>query len=104
MFGAFVVAGLQISRDALTRTSWMREQIGGQTFERMNLNRLNGNFGSPTYVALLMAVLILICLNFLYTRYSIWLKLTACAAVGVFFYVFMKANSRAAPALGSRPP
>jgi O-antigen ligase len=96
VMAAFVVAGLQISRDALTRTSWLREQIGGQSFDRMNMNRLNGNFGSPNYVGLLMSVLILICLNFLYTRYSNWLKLAACGAIGMFFYVFIKANSRGA--------
>jgi O-antigen ligase len=96
IMASFVVAGLQISRDALTRTSWMREQIGGQSFDRMNMNRLNGNFGSPNYIGLLMSVLILICLNFLYTRYSKWLKLAACGAIGVFFYVFLKANSRGA--------
>lgn len=96
VMAAFVAAGLQISRDAITRTSWMQEQIGAQTFDRMNMNRLNGNFGAPNYIGLLMAVLILICLNFLYTRYSKWLKLAACAAICLFLYVFLKANSRGA--------
>lgn len=95
-YGAFVAAGLFIARDALTRTSWMREQIGGQTFERMNMNRLNGNFGSPNYMALLMSVLIVVCLSFLYTRYSKFLKAAAIGAMGLFFYLFVKANSRGA--------
>lgn len=96
ILGAFVVAGIQISRDALSRTSWMHETIGDQTFSRMNMNRLNGNFGSPNYIALLMAVLIVVCLNFLYTGYSKWLKFAAVGSIGVFFYLFLKANSRGA--------
>ena len=96
IMASFVIAGLQISRDALTRTSWMREEIGSESFNRMNMNRLNGNFGQPNYMGLLMAALILICLNFLYTRYSKWLKLAACGSIGMFFYIFLKANSRGA--------
>ena len=96
ILAAFVVAGLQISRDAVTRTSWIHEQIGEQHFDRMNMNHLNGNFGSPNYIALLMALLILVSLNFLYTRYSKWLKFAAVGCIGLFFLVFLKANSRGA--------
>ncbi len=96
IMGALVLAGLQLSRDALTRTHWMQEEIGGQAFSRMDINRLNGNFGSPNYIALLMAVLTLICLSFLYTSYSKWLKLIAVGCIGIFLRVFVMANSRGA--------
>ncbi len=96
IIGSIVMAGLMLSRDALTRSHWMEEKIGGESFSRMDINRLNGNFGAPNYIALLMSVLILICLNFLYTRYSKWLKLAAIASIGVFFRVFLLANSRGA--------
>jgi O-antigen ligase len=96
LMGAFILAGLQISRDALSRTTLMIEQIGGQEFHRVNMNRLNGNFGSPNYIALLMSALILVCLTFLYTRYSKWLKLAALGSIGLFVTVFLKANSRGA--------
>ncbi len=96
ILGAIVFAGLMLSRDALTRSHWMNEEIGKESFSRMDINRLNGNFGAPNYIALLMSVLILICLNFLYTRYSKWLKLAAIGAIAVFFRVFLLANSRGA--------
>jgi putative inorganic carbon (HCO3(-)) transporter len=96
IMGSILFAGLMLSRDALTRSHWMQEAIGGESFSRMDINRLNGNFGSPNYIALLMAVLILISISFLYTRYSKWLKLAAVGSIGVFFRVFLLANSRGA--------
>jgi len=96
ILGAFFFAGLQISRDALTRSHTMIEQIGGQKFDRLTINRLNGNFGSPNYIALLMSVLILVCLSFLYTKYPKWLKVAAAGSTGLFFISFLKANSRGA--------
>jgi O-antigen ligase len=101
MLGAFIMAGVQISRDALTRTSWIKEQIHGHEYSRMNMTRLNGNFGSPNYTGLLMAVLIVMCLSFLRlrlpkARYVTVLKLAAAPLLGLFFYVFLKANSRGA--------
>ena len=96
ILGGIVLAGLQISRDALTRTHWHEEHIGGETFSRMDMVKLNGNFGSPNYIALLMSVLILVGLCFLYTNYSKWLKLGALGSVGMFFWIFLRAESRGA--------
>jgi O-antigen ligase len=96
IMGCMGAAGLQLSRDALTRTHWHQETIGAETFSRMDMNRLNGNFGSPNYIALLMAVLMLIALSFLYTNYSKWLKLGAAGSIGLFFWIFLRAESRGA--------
>jgi O-antigen ligase len=99
--GALVAAGLPLSRDALTRSTWMHETIGAQAYQRMDMNRLNSNFGSPNYIALLMAVLSLICLNFFWTRlpkapYLKVLKLGALGLLGIFVFIFLRANSRGA--------
>jgi len=96
ILAAFFVAGMQISRDALTRSHVMTEQIGAEKFDRLNMLKLNGNFGQTNYLALLMSILILICLNFLYTRYSKWFKFAAGVGICVFFVSFLKANSRGA--------
>jgi O-antigen ligase len=60
------------------------------------LERSNGNFGNPNYLACLMALLIILSLSQVYATGSKFLKLGLLALMGCFSYVLFLAQSRGA--------
>ena len=96
LMGGLLLGALYVSREAISRPHMMEENIASESFKRLDITRLNANFGNPNLLALLMAIGIIIALAGFTAKSPFWMKIPLAACVVPFLIVFMRANSRGA--------
>jgi O-antigen ligase len=89
-------SGFSIFLAAVRNPRYIHEQIGADSFTRLSLERSNGNFGNPNYLACLMSLLIILSLAQLNATLNKFVKLGLLALTGCFCYVLFLAQSRGA--------
>lgn len=94
-----VASGLWLVKLAIYNPSFMKSYAGetaGLAYDRLNLQKVNVNFGNPNYLALFMVLLILLTLFALLHYRSSFVRLVMIALTAAWLWVFFRALSRAA--------
>jgi O-antigen ligase len=92
---SMMAAGFYHVRTVISDPSFMREEIGGQTFDRLSL-RGAINFGNPNFMAILMIILAFIAIALIGGKGPFWKKPVLLALLAGYVYVFLKCESRGA--------
>ncbi len=99
VIATMIAAGLWLVKLAIYNPSFIKSYAGetaGIAYDRLNLQKVNVNFGNPNYLALFMVLLILLTLFALLYYRRVLVRLLMLVLTGAWFWVFFRALSRAA--------
>ena len=93
---AILFSGAWVILSALRNPTHIREEIGGQQFDRMSIAKGSTVFGNSNYLALFMVMTIFVSIAMFTLYKKLWQRLILLVIAGSAGYVFFRANSRGA--------